>query len=174
MGELRPDLRFLSVDLEGVPERYPKGTDFARANLEQDRLPWPDSSVDAVTCMHVVEHLHGLTNLFAETARLLKPGGQAYFETPHPKTVHWPSAQGRFTLNFYDDPTHVKPVSPGQLAEAAQRAGLSPIHSGVSRNWVFVAAWPLLYFTRPSRSRFTARVHWGGWSACLIAQKPRA
>jgi SAM-dependent methyltransferase len=174
IAELRPDLHLLSVDLEGAPDRYPRETEFVRANLETDRLPWPDNSLEAVTCMHLVEHLRDLGNLFAEVARLLKPGGTAYFETPHPKTVHWPSAKGRFTLNFHDDPTHVRPVPVAELSERARQAGLSVVRSGVSRNWLFAASWPVLFFAPSSRKRFTARIHWGGWSAFLIAGKDRS
>jgi SAM-dependent methyltransferase len=171
IAELRPDLQLLSVDLEGAPERYPPGCEFVRANLEADRLPWPDGSVDAVTCMHLVEHLNTLTPLLMEVKRLLKPGGRAYFETPHPKTVYWPSAKGRFTLNFHDDPTHVRPVPTSELAAVAERAGLRVVRQGISRNWLFAVSWPLLFFARESRQRFTARVHWGGWSAfCIVAQ----
>ncbi|MCU0788620.1 MAG: class I SAM-dependent methyltransferase [Verrucomicrobia bacterium] len=172
IAQLRPDLRLRSVDLEGAPGHYPKGCEFARANLETDRLPWPDASVDAVTCMHLVEHLQVLETLFAEVARLLKPGGAAYFETPHPKTVDWPSAKGHFTLNFHDDPTHVAPVPTERLAAAARAVGLKPSPPGISRNWLFAAAWPLLFFAPASRKRFTARIHWGGWSACLTMEKP--
>lgn len=172
IAELRPDLQLMSVDLDGAPDRYPKGCEFVRANLETDRLPWPDSSIDGLTCMHLVEHLNQLDHLFAEAARLLKPGARAYFETPHPKTVDWPSAKGQFTLNFYDDDTHVEPVPVESMAASARKAGLNPVATGVSRNWIFAASWLVLAFTPPSRKRFTARVHWGGWSAYLTAEKP--
>lgn len=174
MAELRPDLHFLSVDLEGAPDRYPNGCEFVRANLETDRLPWPDGSVDAVTCMHLVEHLRELKHLFVEVERVLKPGGRAYVETPHPKTVDWPSAKGEFTLNFYDDSTHVKPVTTETLGTAARAGGLESVTNGISRNWLFAASWPVLMFAPSSRKRFTARVHWGGWSAFMIAEKPRS
>ena len=171
IAELRPDLQLLSVDLEGSPERYPKACEFVRANLETDRLPWPDGTIDAVTCMHLVEHLRGLTNLCTEVTRLLKPGGVAYFETPHPNTVNWPSAKGDFTLNFFDDPTHLRPVATESLAAGAGKAGLQPVESGISRNWLFAASWPVLFFAPRSRKRFTAQIHWGGWSAYMIARK---
>jgi SAM-dependent methyltransferase len=174
MAELRPDLRLLSVDLEGAPDRYPKGCEFVRANLETDPLPWSDGSVDAVTCMHLVEHLRELKPLFAEIARMLKPGGRAYFETPHPQTVNWPSAKGEFTLNFHDDPTHVEPVPTQILAKLADAVGLRSVRHGISRNLLFAASWPVLIFAPSSRKRFTARVHWGGWSAFLITEKPRS
>ena len=174
MHELRPDLQLHAVDLEGRPESYPAGCKFQRANLETDRLNWADASMDAVTCMHLVEHLKKLEHLFAETARLLRPGGRVYFETPHPKTVDLPSLRGKwkgdFTLNFYDDPTHVSPVKVETLESLAQGAGLEVLERGISRNWLFAASWPVFLFLPASRKKFTARVHWLGWSAFLIAR----
>ena len=174
--ELRPDLRLFSVDIAGHPEKYPAGCEYRRADLERDALPWPDRSMDAVSCMHLVEHLQDLNLLLSEVSRVLKPGGRAYFETPHPKTVALPSPPGgyagSFTLNFYDDPTHVRLVGIGALAQQLRRTGLSISDSGTSRSWLFAAAWPALMFAPPSRKKFTARVHWLGWSAYLIAYRP--
>ncbi|MCX6928332.1 MAG: hypothetical protein NT154_34755, partial [Verrucomicrobia bacterium] len=111
-----------------------------------------------------------------EAVRLLKPGGQIYFETPHPKTLALPSpggkAAGTFTLNFFDDPTHVQPVAIGALAQQARDVGLEVLDAGISRNWFFAATYPLFLFLPPSRQKFTARVHWLGWSAYLIARRP--
>ncbi len=171
IAELRPDLQLYAVDLGGTPEAYPRGCVFHRANLETDPLPWADASMDAATCMHLIEHLHELGPLLAEIARLLKPGGKVYFETPHPKTVNLPRAQGAFTLNFYDDPTHLKPVEPDQLARQVQSAGLQVLASGTSRNWLFAAAYPFFFLLPSSRKKYTARVHWLGWSAFLIAAR---
>ena len=119
-AELRPDLSFASADIAGLPETYPRGTDFRRANFDTDRLPWPDGSFDAVTCMHVVEHLQNPQHILSEAARVLKPDGLLYVETPHPKSVSLRSAVGhgteQVTVNFYDDPTHFgRPHSPQSL-----------------------------------------------------------
>jgi ubiquinone/menaquinone biosynthesis C-methylase UbiE len=170
-AELRPDLRLFATDKAGQPEKYPAGCQFHRADFERDKLPWPDNSMDAVTCMHLVEHLHELNLLLREIARLLKPGGRVYFETPHPRTLALPSLRGQFTLNFYDDPTHVRLVTVETLAEQARSAALEVESSGTSRNWLFAAAHPIYSFCPPSRKKFTARVHWLGWSAFLIARR---
>ena len=44
--------------------------------------------------------------------------------------------------------------------------------SGVSRSWLIAAAYPLSVFLPASRQKFTARAHWLGWSAYLIARRP--
>jgi len=172
IAELRPDLQLCSADKFGHPEKYPARCDFQRRDFVQDRLPWPDQSMDAITCMHVIEHLDSLENLLAEIARLLKPGGRVYFETPHPKTVNLPSAAGKFTLNFYDDSTHVHVVSMTELAAQLPPTKLQVSKTGISRNWIFAAAHPLFCLLPESRKKFTARVHWIGWSAYLIARQP--
>jgi SAM-dependent methyltransferase len=178
MSELRPDLRFAAVDIAASPARMPLDTGFARANLESDRLPWPDRSFDAITCMHVVEHLRTMTNLWREIGRLLKPGGRVYIETPGLQSLTTPSPptrlRGKITLNFYDDPTHIQPVSIVSLAGAARDAGLIVNRTGRSRNWLFAAAYPVLLLLRPTRKRYVAKLHWLGWSAYLIAEKPAA
>jgi len=175
IAELRPDLRLFAADREGAPESYPAGCQFQRADLERDRLPWGDGSMDAVTCMQLIEHLGDLTLLLHEAARLLKPGGRIYFETPHPKSLTLPSPRGRaagsFTLNFYDDPTHVRVVTMEALAQQARSVGLAAVGSGISRNWLFAAAYPFYFFLPASRKKFTARVHWVGWSAYLVARR---
>lgn len=172
IAELRPDLRLRSADKFGQPENYPAHCDFHRCDFVTHRLPWPDRSVDAITCMHVIEHLDDWQNLIAETARVLRPGGRIYFETPHPKTVHLPSAKGKFTLNFFDDPTHVRVVSMTELSPQLERAGLRIERTGISRNWLFAASYPVFHFCGDSRQKFTARVHWLGWSAYLVARQP--
>jgi SAM-dependent methyltransferase len=173
--ELRPDLRLFAVDIAGCPEKYPPGCQYRQANLERDTLPWADASMDAITCMQLVEHLNVVRPLMREVARLLKPGGRAFFETPRPRTLLMDSPSGRdagtFTLNFFDDPTHVRIVSTGALAVTAREAGLEVTHCGVSRNWLFAAARPFSWLMSNPAQRLTARVHWSGWSASLIVRR---
>jgi SAM-dependent methyltransferase len=177
IAELRPDLRLFAADQAGQPQHYPAGCQFHRADLEREKLPWPDASMDAITCMHLIEHLHDLGPLLAEAARLLKRGGWIYFETPHPKSLTLSSpggaAAGSFTLNFFDDATHVRLVTTGALAQQVRGARLEVLGSGTSRNWLFAASWPLYAFMPHSRKRLTARVHWLGWSAYLVARRPQ-
>lgn len=170
-AELRPDLKFFATDIAGTPEKYPSGTQFHRGDLEREAMPWPHNSFDSITCMHLIEHLHDHTLLFSEISRLLKPKGRVYFETPHPKTLKLPSAKGKFTVNFFDDPTHFAVVTANRIAEFSGANGLRVVRMGISRNLIFAAAYPVYFFRAPSRQRFTALTHWIGWSAYLIAEK---
>jgi SAM-dependent methyltransferase len=173
IAELRPDLQFFSADKLGQPENYPQGCRFVRADFERDKFPWPDKSIDAITCMHLVEHLQSLNLLMEEIARLLAPGGRVYFETPHPKTLTLPRGKSRTVpMNFFDDATHVRVVPTEVLGEAAKKTGLEIVRSGISRNWLFAAAYPGFFFLPSSRKKLTAHVHWLGWSAYLIARRP--
>ncbi len=175
IAQLRPDLQLLAADKFGQPDKYPAGCQFRQTDFEFDPLPWPTATVDAITCMHLVEHLRDLSLLLREITRVLKPGARVYFETPHPKTLTLPRQRNSplpFTMNFYDDPTHIQMVTMTALAQQVQAAGLQVVRAGTSRNWLFAAAHPLFAWLPPSRKKFTAHVHWLGWSACLIASRP--
>lgn len=134
-------------------------------------VPWKRSP-----CMQLVEHLNDLTLLMQEAARLLKPGGRFYVETPHPKSLTLPSLREKsdvaFTLNFYDDPSHLKLVSVGELAQEVRRLGMEVSATGTSRNWLFATSHLFYFFMPPSRKKYTAWIHWLGWSAYLIARRP--
>lgn len=176
IAELRPDLRLFASDITGRPEEYPAGCDFQRADFEKDKLRWPDKSIDAITCMQLIEHLRDPGHLLREISRLLKPAGRVFFETPHPKTLVLSSprcsAAGTFTLNFYDDLSHTKVVPMGALAALVRQVGLDVETTGISRNWLFAASHPVFMFLPPSRKKFTAFVHWLGWSAYLVGRQP--
>jgi O-antigen chain-terminating methyltransferase len=66
------------------------------------------NSLGAVTGFHIIEHLEleVLMDLFAETIRVLRPGGIAIFESPNCKNI----VVG--ATNFNIDPTHRNPVFP--------------------------------------------------------------
>jgi SAM-dependent methyltransferase len=57
----------------------------------------PDGSVQAVYTYHFLEHVHDLSLLLSELARVLQPGGKLEIEVPHFSNPY-----------FYSDPTHVR------------------------------------------------------------------
>jgi SAM-dependent methyltransferase len=178
IAELRPDLELCSSDIAGAPENYPRGTRFKRTDFDAGPLPWPEHYFDAVTCMHVVEHLERPSYLIAESSRVLRPGGRIYVETPHPKSTTLESARGagagQVTVNFHDDPTHVEPVQVESLQGWMRENALDPVQSGTSRNLLFSAAFPFYLVARStSRQRYVAQLHFTGWSTFVIGEKSR-
>lgn len=81
----------------------------------------PEASLDVLSGFHIVEHLPFdlVLELFAESLRVLKPGGIVIFETPNPENL----MVGGHT--FYLDPTHVRPIPPALLAFVADDAGFA-------------------------------------------------
>jgi SAM-dependent methyltransferase len=64
------------------------------------------NSQGVITAFHLIEHLPfpSLMSLFAETLRVLCPGGICIFETPNPDNIQVGSNR------FYSDPTHLRPL----------------------------------------------------------------
>jgi O-antigen chain-terminating methyltransferase len=79
-----------------------------------------DGSAGCVTGFHIVEHIPfaALIELFDEVVRVLQPGGLVIFETPNPSNILVGSTE------FYNDPTHIKPLPPRVLRFLAESRGL--------------------------------------------------
>lgn len=74
-------------------------------NLETDKLPFDDNSVDAVICHHILEHLgDGFFHLIQELYRVCKHGTIIDVHVPHPQHD-----------TFLIDPTHKRPIYPHTL-----------------------------------------------------------
>jgi len=57
----------------------------ARLELaELERIPLPDSSVDAAVCGLVLSHARDISPAVAELTRVLRPGGRLIVSNPHP------------------------------------------------------------------------------------------
>jgi O-antigen chain-terminating methyltransferase len=82
-----------------------------------------DGSIGCVTGFHIVEHIPfaALIELFDEVVRVLQPGGLVIFETPNPNNILVGCTE------FYNDPTHIKPLPPRVLRFLAESRGLCKV-----------------------------------------------
>ncbi len=73
------------VDLDDyvLAENKPLLKEFRTADLNVERLPWPDESFDAVTAWCVLPHLENPFHAVREVRRVMKPGGLFVFTVPH-------------------------------------------------------------------------------------------
>jgi SAM-dependent methyltransferase len=109
-----------------------------------DRLIWADLSAglpeelkdcafDVIIFSHVIEHLHNGLEVVKALCALLKPHGRIYIEMPSIRSLYLPSGIG--TLNFFDDPTHIRIYPLADLANLVSLQGVKIIHCGVARSW---------------------------------------
>lgn len=101
----------------------------------------PDSYFDGIWMVHVIEHLHNGDKVIEGLIKKLKPGGKMYVEYPGQKSTKLPSMYG--TLNFYDDPTHVRIYSTTELSALFEAKGCRVLKKGMRRNGWFIAAMPI-------------------------------
>ena len=87
------------------------GYDVEDLDIEKDKLPVEDRSVDIVINIGLIEALKDYKNLMSESYRVLRPNGFFYTITPN-----W----HKDYKNFYNNPIHKKPYTPNSLKQALE------------------------------------------------------
>ncbi len=100
----------------------------------------PDNYFDGIWMVHVIEHLYNGDEVIKLLLPKLKPGGYMYVEYPGKRSTTLPSMYG--TLNFKDDPTHVRIYSVEELSALFAASQCRVLSSGTRRNAWFMLAMP--------------------------------
>lgn len=100
----------------------------------------PNNHFDIINLSHVIEHLINGDLVLKGLLPKLKKGGRIYIEFPGIRSTRLPSM--RDTLNFYDDPTHVRIYSHQEIAELLTNNGFEIIRSGTRRHWPYILLLP--------------------------------
>jgi SAM-dependent methyltransferase len=131
----------LSKDYNNSAEDFAAMKGFYEMDLTKlDFSAIPDLFFDGIWIVHVIEHLSNGDKVLEGLMSKLKPGGFMYVEYPGPRSTRLPSMYG--TLNFHDDPTHVRIYSVKDLRELFASNGFKVLESGTRRNWYFIVAAP--------------------------------
>ena len=101
----------------------------------------PDNQFDLIIMTHVIEHLSNGDQVLPGLLKKLKPGGHLYIEYPGIRSTRLPSMYG--SLNFYDDPTHVRIYSIDELKKIFEENNCTIVKSGIRRNVFYIFAMPL-------------------------------
>lgn len=119
-------------DYNLTPEDHRNMDEFIQMDLlqaEWDRLS--PHGYDVIILAHVIEHLPNGEEILEKLWDKLKPGGYLYVETPSERSLSLPSMQG--TLNFFDDPTHVRLYTLPELCNLFLRVGARVKSAGICR-----------------------------------------
>jgi len=100
----------------------------------------PDNFFDGIWMVHVIEHLYNGDEVIKKLLPKLKRGGYMYVEYPGQKSTRLPPMNG--TLNFKDDPTHVRLYTVNELSKLFTGYGCNVLRSGTRRNLFFILAMP--------------------------------
>jgi SAM-dependent methyltransferase len=109
--------------------------------LDYSRIP--DQFFDGIMMAHVIEHLHNGDKVLPLLLKKLKPGGYFYIEYPGAKSLRLPSMRG--TLNFKDDPTHVRVYSVPELRQVFEANGCSVLEAGTRRTFWYILGMPVRF-----------------------------
>ncbi len=113
--------RGFDTNERSVADLVARGIDASVAGVPGCFAGFTNGSIGTVVAMHVVEHLpvDALFALFAEGARVLRPGGLLIIETPNAESLAVSASE------FWRDPTHLAPRHPAALVLLGRENGFA-------------------------------------------------
>ncbi|MEX2115991.1 MAG: class I SAM-dependent methyltransferase [Bacteroidota bacterium] len=142
-------------------------------DLEKDDLQLiEDEAYDCVIASHVIEHLPDAIPLLRQLAGKLRRGGILYLESPSEASVRFPSMPG--TLNFHDDPTHVRLYSRDEVCATLNECECTVVKSTVRRSLKRILLFPLhVLYSLWVYHELRGTVFWDilGFASVVIAKK---
>lgn len=119
--------KLIGVDQVEPPHR-PSGAEFAA--MRGLSIDLEDNIADVVIASHILEHIHEPVAFLRELMRITNPGGLVWIEAPSElatMTVASSDPEDHSFCSFWDDPTHVRPWSPGALYRLALSCQCLPL-----------------------------------------------
>jgi len=135
VGNLRGIVRARFRNYIGVDavryEQLGQDVDFHGVDLNAERIPLPDGTVDAAVSVETIEHLENPRAFVRELARVVKPGGWVFLTTPNQLsllsllTLILKQRFSAFQDNCY--PAHITPLLEVDLRRIAAECGLKEV-----------------------------------------------
>lgn len=117
--EVAASCRGVDILEEGVAVLREKGYDVVCHDVTETPL---EERFDVIIGGEIIEHLSNPGRLVASATEMLEPGGVLVLTTPNPYMIHrsWHAFRG----HYLDSVDHAVLLSPGNIAELAERSGL--------------------------------------------------
>ncbi len=140
-----PNCKYYGLDLDRTYNNNEKNfslmEEFYEIDLSKgDISNLPDSFFDVIIISHVIEHLVNGLEVLSLLNSKLKVGGYIYIETPHIRSLFFPSSKG--TLNFFDDTTHVRIYTIHEVINSLLSSNYKIYKVGTRRNILRILATP--------------------------------
>ncbi|MFN4083561.1 MAG: class I SAM-dependent methyltransferase [Bacteroidia bacterium] len=132
----------------------------------------PNNFFDVIIMSHIIEHLHNGDKVIEGLLTKLKIGGYIYIEYPGKRSTKLPSMKR--TLNFYDDPTHVRIYSINEVCEILTKNNFTVIKAQTRRYWPYIVLLPITLISETIKYGFVpGGVFWdiAGFAEFVFAQK---
>jgi SAM-dependent methyltransferase len=134
----------------------------------------PDNYFDVIIMSHIIEHLHNGDKVIEGLLKKLKVGGNIYIEYPGHGSTKLPSMKR--TLNFYDDPTHVRIYSVSEITGVLEKNNCKVLRGETRRYWPYILLLPLTIVTETLKYGFVpGGVFWdiAGFAEYVFAVKEK-
>ena len=109
----------LGLDSQAAAARICRSQGLPFVLADAERLPFAGSSLDVVRAKEIIEHLQDPLPMLKEIRRALRPGGLFVAHVPTQFSALYP------VTNFWDDYTHVRPLTRLGVRRLLEDAGLS-------------------------------------------------
>ena len=130
-GLSRADIRHIGADLFGEPPGRPADARFIP--IDEDGASFVHGVGDLVVSSHCLEHSARPIHAFGALLQACRPGGLVYVECPSELSalkIASDDPRDHAFESFWDDPTHVRPYSPGAFYRLAIGYGAAPLACG--------------------------------------------
>lgn len=163
----------ITKDYENDEADFKAMSGFYQMDLTQlDFSAIPNDFFDVIIMSHIIEHLKNGDEVIKGLLKKLKKGGYIYIEYPGQRSTKLPSMKR--TLNFYDDPTHVRIYSVKEITQLLVQEQCKIIHSKTRRYWPYIALLPATVVSETIKYGFVpGGVFWdiAGFAEFVFAQK---
>lgn len=171
-----PDCVYHGIDRtrDTIPQKELNCIDrFYEIDLDQGNLESiPEGWYDCVIASHVVEHLQNGIEVMEGLCSKVRPGGIYYIETPSKRSLKLPSLAG--TLNFYDDPTHVRVYTREAIRDALERNGFEILRDETRHSWKRIMLFPAhILYSLIKHREIRGTVFWDilGFASVVVARR---
>lgn len=101
-----------------------------------------DDFFDVIMMSHIIEHLYNGEEVITEILKKLRKNGIIFIEYPSFRSTRLPSK--RDTLNFFDDPTHIRLYSLMDIYNVLLKENCEILKGGTRRDFKMILLLPLL------------------------------